>query len=811
MDQKTSLLINKQVPEFVREEYPLFISFLEAYYQFLENEQFTNNASQQNDLTTKAKDLRYVADIDYSLNQFEEQFFNTFIPLLPKDTAVTKDFLIKNILPLYQSKGTEKSFQFFFRLLFGQEITIEYPRNQILRASDGQWSIENILRTNLDLYSEYVSDGSQVIYYLPYEINGDDIEIYINGSLLEKETNVGGSIIYNYIIRKESRKIIFYNAPSINSVIKINYLNQFNISIFKNRKITGTTSGAFALVENTGIRNLAGLNCLEFFVNQKTITGTFINGELIQIDVINPDNQLIPFSLQLLSDVESVDVVDAGSNYVVGDTVNFLGANKNKAVAVVGSVSTGNVESITLKIGSFGAGYKIGNNVYPTNINTAPFLASIDAVDDSGTASSNTITYNNTDYISNLSNTLISSADYGFAANGTQNLNSVIANALTINTVTNLGPAINVAVSFSQLKNNTSPIFVANSTVLYANVTISDLGGIGTITINNGGSNYSVGDNLIFTNTEYFSGQGATGRVSSVTSNGSIRTILVNNPGKNYRTDYPPTISVDSLSGANANLSIQFLMGQGAEFEFEAGDGIAGKVLSIALLNKGTGYSTQPIGDLTQSGDGTATTNVNIRPSLIQLPGRWTTSDSLLSSDNIKLEGKNYFIDFSYVISSKVEFSRYKNVVKELLNPSGSINYAVYKIIDTIDLPISINIESDLTRQVTGTVNVSSNSYFVSGYQNTQFVVANTTNILMPGTYIKVNGEIRIANSIINNTSITVSEPFNYSANDQLITILIPPYNSITTEHWREIQTEEIAASTENFLITEANATPSII
>ena len=73
------------------------------------------------------------------------------------------------------------------------------------------------------------------------------------------------------------------------------------------------------------------------------------------------------------------------------------------------------------------------------------------------------------------------------------------------------------------------------------------------------------------------------------------------------------------------------------------------------------------------------------------------------------------------------------------------------------------------------------------------------------------NGEIRIANSIINNTSITVSEPFNYSANDQLITILIPPYNSITTEHWREIQTEEIAASTENFLITEANATPSII
>jgi hypothetical protein len=190
------------------------------------------------------------------------------------------------------------------------------------------------------------------------------------------------------------------------------------------------------------------------------------------------------------------------------------------------------------------------------------------------------------------------------------------------------------------------------------------------------------------------------------------------------------------------------------------------------------------------------------------LPGRWLTSDSLLSSDDIKLEGKNYYIDFSYVISSKVEFSKYKNIVKDLLNPSGAINYAVYKIIETINLPVTINIESELTRQVSGTVNVAANSYFVAGYQNTHFVVANTTNLLMPGTNIKVNGEIRIANSIINNTSITVSEPFTYSANDQLITIIIPPYTSITTEYWRNMQTE---ANVNNFLITEANATPSII
>jgi hypothetical protein len=808
MNQKTSLLVNNQLPEFIREEYPQFISFLEAYYQFLENEQIVNGISQSNDLTTKLKNLRYISDIDESISQFEEQFYNQFLSLLPKDTKIDKAFLIKNILPLYQAKGTEKSFYFLFRLLFGEDITLTYPRNQILRTSDGKWTIENIIRTDVDLYSEYISDGIQDTYYLPYEFNPDEIQIFINDSLLEKQTVVGGSVIYNYFVRKELKKIIFYNTIPANSKIKVVYPPQFNVSIFKNRKITGLTSGAYALIESSNIRNIAGLNYFEFFINQKTINGTFINGEMVNIDIIDDNDNLIPFYFQALSDVEAVEVVNPGSNYKVGDIVNFLGASKNKAIALVSDVSTGNIESLTLKLGSFGAGYKIGNNVYPTNINTTAFIASIDAVDDSGTVSSDIITYNNTDYISNFTSTLISASDYGFTANGVENINSVIADSLTLDTVTNLGPALNVVVTLSEIKNNTFPIFTADSTLLYDNVRILNLGGIGTLKVDNGGIGYSVNDTITFTNTEYFSSQGAEGRVTTVTSNGSIRKVLITNPGKNYTKEYPPTITVNSVNGVNAVLSIEHFMGEGAEFEFIPGDGIPGKVLSINVLDRGTGYSTKPVGDLTQLGDGNATTNVIIRPSVIELPGRWLTSDSLLSSDDIKMQGENYYIDFSYVISSKVEFSKYKNIVKELLNPSGSINYAIYNIIDTVDLPITINIESDLTKQIVGTVNVAANSEFVTGYQNTQFVIAENINLLMPGTYIKVNGEIRIANSIINNTSISVSEAFSYSANDQLVTIMIPPYNAITTEYWREINTE---ANIKNVLITEANASSSII
>ena len=113
-DLKTSLLVNRQLPEYVRDDYPLFLSFLEAYYEFLENQQGT----EKNDLTTKAKNLRYVSDVDTSIDDFEDNFFNTYATLVPKDIAVDKAFLIKHILPIYLSKGNEKSFKLLFRMLF---------------------------------------------------------------------------------------------------------------------------------------------------------------------------------------------------------------------------------------------------------------------------------------------------------------------------------------------------------------------------------------------------------------------------------------------------------------------------------------------------------------------------------------------------------------------------------------------------------------------------------------------------------------------------------------------------------------------
>jgi len=540
MDLKTSLLVKNQLPEFVREDYPVFISFLESYYEFLETERIVGGVSQKNDLAQKLKDLRNISDVDVSLDKFEEQFFKTFADIIPKETKVSKEFIIKNILPFYRSKGTVKSFEFLFRILFDEKIDIEYPKENILRASDGKWIIENILRTELQIYSEYVSDGIKSVYNLPYEIDESNIEITVDDIVFE-----------DYYIRKENKKIFFENIPSLNSVIKILYKDSFNTSIFSNRQAVGLSSNATAIIEKVARRTIGGLNFYQFFINKNNLVGTFTNGEMIRLTVFDDFGNLIPFTLQTFSSVSSVKVINGGTNYNIGDPVLFRGNAIESAIGIVDDVDSG-------------------------------------------------------------------------------------------------------------------------------------------------------------------------------------------------------------------------------------------KIVSIRIVKPGRGYTVTPVIDLKFSGDGNATADANLVQSFVETQGRWINEDGMLSNDDMRLQGKNYYVDFSYVISSKVEFQRYKNIIRDLLNPSGSVYYSRFLIEDTVQIIPGYIVFDEFTRQVAGTVNVENGSSVIIG-TNTYFEVANSIGLLTEGTYILIDSEIRIVNSIINNTTITVSESYSDTLNDQVITILTFPYNAITTEYWREV------------------------
>ena len=88
------------------------------------------------------------ADIDNTVYAFLDKFRDSFMESLPNTLAdgIAKRKLVKNIKDMYAAKGTRDGHKLFFRILFNEEATIIYPRDSILRASDGKWSTDNVLR-----------------------------------------------------------------------------------------------------------------------------------------------------------------------------------------------------------------------------------------------------------------------------------------------------------------------------------------------------------------------------------------------------------------------------------------------------------------------------------------------------------------------------------------------------------------------------------------------------------------------------------------------------------------------------------------
>ena len=94
------------------------------------------------------QDLLNFRDSDKVINNFLNNFRNEFLATLPEalDTDVNKRNLIKNIKSLYQSKGTKAGNELFFKLLFNESSETIYPREQMLRVSDGKFTSKRILR-----------------------------------------------------------------------------------------------------------------------------------------------------------------------------------------------------------------------------------------------------------------------------------------------------------------------------------------------------------------------------------------------------------------------------------------------------------------------------------------------------------------------------------------------------------------------------------------------------------------------------------------------------------------------------------------
>lgn len=143
-----SNFVFSQSPFFVRNDHPTFVKFIEAYYQYLEQEGKT---------IERAKGFRSALDIDRTIDLYSEQLFSQFLHLLPNDILADKNMVVKHIKDFYRAKGSEKSVEFLLSILYDLDTNFYYPKRDILKASDGKWYQEKSLKV-FDIQVNNVAD-----------------------------------------------------------------------------------------------------------------------------------------------------------------------------------------------------------------------------------------------------------------------------------------------------------------------------------------------------------------------------------------------------------------------------------------------------------------------------------------------------------------------------------------------------------------------------------------------------------------------------------------------------------------------------
>ena len=152
--EKTSLLIEQQFPDFVRDEGPNLVAFLKAYYEWME---------QEGEVVERSQNLADYRDVDNTLDQFIQYFQSEIADQIPRTIATNKRELLKHIKDLYRAKGTEKAWQLLFRLLYDEDIAFYYPGIDMLRASDGRWVEETSIRVAAPSVGRLDQLGGEII------------------------------------------------------------------------------------------------------------------------------------------------------------------------------------------------------------------------------------------------------------------------------------------------------------------------------------------------------------------------------------------------------------------------------------------------------------------------------------------------------------------------------------------------------------------------------------------------------------------------------------------------------------------------
>ena len=163
-------------------------------------------AAASTNTTVKCLDALFIKRL---LDKYTEQFLPD-VPSLDY-TQIDVRTSIKTIKDFYSSKGTSYSIAYLFKLLYGETVSISYPKDQIIKPSAATWSIDTILRATL------VSGDSR---------NIKDALLIQDRDIADSNVQDASALVENFISIKTSEQTIYelvLSEETINGTFTVPY------------------------------------------------------------------------------------------------------------------------------------------------------------------------------------------------------------------------------------------------------------------------------------------------------------------------------------------------------------------------------------------------------------------------------------------------------------------------------------------------------------------------------------------------------------------------------------------------------------
>lgn len=596
--------ISQQLPDFIRSDNPKFIIFLEKYYEWME---------QSNNSIGQIESLRNSVDVDIVNDYYLQQIVDEVLPNFPKDVLLDKSKFIKHVGEFYRSKGTPESVKFLFRILYNEDVSIYYPKEQVLKLSDGKWVLPLALRVetgDVNIFdiekTKIVGDNSKasavvekVIKSVDRQLGIEYVELYISNidKLFLTGENVSTTIV------RTNGTTDFVTAKLIGSLSEIK-IDPRNRGLFYNGFDPDLDYDGDPVTIVGGLNPTSGNP-----IGAIATVGDVLRGSVEDIITINggfgfrdpslfPDSSLIDFvggfeggilgaeakaRISLLDDdyTRSINVtnITLESYYesVIEDVDNIA---QTKTIDELSTKQTLNLSSIAyIIVDSSGGGYREKPNVdiyslYDEELGDTLIIESATAIQ-------------GTSVLRDETQDLTDSFEIG------ERVKLFLKNRYEeIKTVTNVTSNVVTFDSLFQNDVNNLSVYKLNRRVL------TDVGSLGRIEILNGGENYAVGEYLIFSSNGR--GYGANAEITSVhAGNNGIKTVEFNETvdyvrgGESYTRLDLPTITIDTASGSDAQLVVTEITGEGTDLDLSTSR--IGAISTIRVVSYGYDYVSSPV------------------------------------------------------------------------------------------------------------------------------------------------------------------------------------------------------------------------